>query len=238
MMISIVVPAYNEARRLLPSLEQIVAFMNGRDADYEVIVVDDGSTDATEETVRRRCAESPRLRIESYPVNRGKGHAVRHGAERARGDVILFTDADLSTPIAELPRLLTAIERGADVAIGTRAHPQSDVQVPQPFYRDRAGKLFNVVVRLLLLPRLRDTQCGFKLFRRVTVAPLFREMREEQFAFDVELLYLADRAGLRIAEVPVIWINSPDSRVSVHQGLAAFLHLLRIWWRHRRRGKD
>jgi len=233
-MISVVVPAYNEARRLLPSLDQIIAFMDARREEYEVIVVDDGSTDGTAQTVRSHCGAHPRLRVESYPENRGKGHAVRYGAERARGDLILFTDADLSTPIAELGRLLLAIENGADIAIGTRAHPHSDVRVPQPFYRDRGGKLFNVMVRLLLLPQLRDTQCGFKLFRRTTVLPLFRRMREERFAFDVELLYLAYHARLRIAEVPVVWIDSPDSRVHLRHALAAFLHLFRIRWRHRR----
>jgi dolichyl-phosphate beta-glucosyltransferase len=231
--ISIVIPAFNEANRLLASLDDVVAFMDAHHPSYEILIVDDGSTDATAALVRERTRQTPRLRLESYPLNRGKGYAVRHGVERARGALVLFSDADLSTPIADLDKLLRAIDAGADVAIGTRAHPESDVRVRQPFYRDRAGKLFNRLVRLLLLPDLNDTQCGFKLFRRDSVAPVFRDLREERFAFDVELLYLAARRGLRIVEIPVTWVNSPDSRVRFTEGMKAFVDLLRIRWRHR-----
>lgn len=235
--ISIVIPAFNEADRLMASIDQIVAFMDGRHPSYEILVVDDGSTDRTAALVRERAARTARLRLESYPFNRGKGYAVRYGVGRACGRLVLFSDADLSTPIAELDKLLGAIESGADIAIGTRAHPESDVRVRQPFYRDRAGKLFNRLVRLLLLPGFNDTQCGFKLFRHDSVAPVFRDLREERFAFDVELLYLAARRGLRIAEIPVTWINSPDSRVRLIQGLKAFVDVVRIRWRHRSRLK-
>jgi len=236
--ISIVIPAYNEAKRLMGSLDQVVVFMDAHHPSYEIIVVDDGSTDATAALVRERAQRISRLRLESYAVNRGKGFAVRHGVERARGKVVLFTDADLSTPIADLDKLMHALEAGADVAIGTRAHPESNVRVRQPFYRDRGGKLFNRMVRLLLLPELHDTQCGFKLFRRATVAPVFGDLREERFAFDAELLYLAARRGLRIMETPVTWANSPDSRVRFTEGLAAFFDLIRIRWRHRSTGKE
>lgn len=231
-MISIVVPVYNEKRRLPASLDKIFAFMDVHHPDYEVVLVDDGSTDGTIDTARRHVGERPCLRVESYGRNRGKGYAVRWGITHACGDLVLFTDADLSTPIEELDRLLAALERGADVAIGTRAHPQSQVRLRQPFYRDRAGKLFNALVRLVLLPDLRDTQCGFKLGRREQLVPLVERMTIDRFAFDVELLYLARRAGLRVVEVPVVWVNSPDSRVRLTQAAAAFVDVLRIRRRH------
>ncbi len=222
------VPVYNEVRRLATSLDKIFPFMDARHPDYEVIVVDDGSTDDTVADTQRRFAGRQNLRFTSYGGNRGKGYAVRWGIEQARGALVLFTDADLSTPIEELDKLLAAVARGADVATGSRAHPDSEVRVRQPFYRDSGGKLFNAIVRLLLLPQLHDTQCGFKLCRRERVLPLVRRMRVDRFAFDVELLYLAHRSGLRIEEVPVIWVNSPDSRVRFRHAVAAFLDLARI----------
>ena len=235
MSISIVIPAFNEQNRLIGSLDRIVAFMDAQHPDYEIIVVDDGSTDATAAHVRDRGARYPKLRLEGYRDNRGKGYAIRWGVERATGDAILFSDADLSTPIEEIDKLLPLLNAGSDIVIGTRAHPDSDVRVRQPFYRDRAGKLFNMMVRTLLLPHLNDTQCGFKIFRRATVLPLVPALYVDRFAFDVEILYLADQRGLRIAEVPVVWINSPDSRVRFTQGLAAFGELLRIRQRHHAR---
>jgi dolichyl-phosphate beta-glucosyltransferase len=214
------------------SLDRIVAFMDAHHPDYEIVVVDDGSVDATAAHVRARMARYPKLRLDGYSSNRGKGYAIRWGMQRARGEAILFSDADLSTPIEEIDKLLPLLQAGADIVIGTRAHRDSDVRVRQPFYRDRAGKLFNTLVRTLLLPALNDTQCGFKLFRRATVLPLVPALYVDRFAFDVEILYLADRRGLRITEVPVIWINSPDSRVGFAQGLAAFAELWRIRRRH------
>jgi dolichyl-phosphate beta-glucosyltransferase len=232
-MISVVVPAYNEGRRLGASLDRIFAVLEQRHPEHEVIVVDDGSSDDTVAVARRHAGDRSALRIESYRPNRGKGYAVRHGLARARGEVVLFTDADLSTPIEELDKLLRAFTEGADVVIGTRAHPDSDVRIRQPFYRDRAGKLFNRFVRTLLLPDLRDTQCGFKLFRRAAIGPLLAQLRVDRFAFDVELLYLARRAGLRIREVPVVWVNSPDSRVRLRYAAAAFWDVARIRCWHR-----
>lgn len=234
-MISIVVPMYNEEERLSASLDKIVAFMGAHHPDYEVVLVDDGSTDGTLALARRRAEGCPQVRIESYGANRGKGYAVRTGIERSRGDVVLFSDADLSTPIAEIEKMLAAVARGADVAIGTRAHPESDVQVRQPFYRDSGGKLFNLFVRLFLLPGLGDTQCGFKILRRAAVLPLVQRMRVDRFAFDVELLYLARQAQLNIVEVPVVWVNAPGSRVRMRHAVAAFVDVVRIWnWHHPR----
>ena len=151
-MISIVVPVYNEARRLPASLDKILAFMDVRHPGYEVLLIDDGSTDGTVDVARGHVGRRAELRVESYGGNRGKGYAVRHGIARASGELVLFTDADLSTPIEELERLVAAVDAGADIAIGTRAHPQSDVRVRQPFYRDRAGKMFNALVRTVHFP--------------------------------------------------------------------------------------
>jgi dolichyl-phosphate beta-glucosyltransferase len=238
MAISIVIPAFNEANRLMGSLDRIADYMDAQHPDYEIVVVDDGSVDTTASLVRDRMARYPRLRLESYGTNRGKGYAIRYGVQRAHGDAILFSDADLSTPIEELDKLLPLLAAGADIVIGTRADPRSDVRVRQPFYRDRAGKLFNWLVRTLLLPALNDTQCGFKIFRRATVMPIIADLYVDRFAFDVEILYLADQRGLRISEVPVTWINSPDSRVRFTQGLAAFGELWRIRQRHRGNGRQ
>lgn len=240
MKISIVVPAFNEARRILPSLEQIFPYMDKQHPDYEVLVVDDGSTDETASLVRRRFRDRPQMRLLSYGGNRGKGYAVRYGAEQATGDVVLFTDADLSTPIQELDKLLPKVLEGYDVVMGTRAHPESDIRIRQPFYRDYGGKLFNGMIRVLLLPDFRDTQCGFKVFRRQPMLPVLRRQRIDRFAFDVELVYLARQAGLKIADVPVVWMNSPESKMGLGGIARAVVDVLRIWLGHlaggRRRG--
>ncbi|HVN84174.1 MAG TPA: dolichyl-phosphate beta-glucosyltransferase [Candidatus Binatia bacterium] len=232
MKISVVVPVYNEARRILPSLEQIFPYMDARHPDYEVVVVDDGSTDDTVALVRRHFGQRPQLRQVSYGGNRGKGYAVRYGAEQATGDVVLFSDADLSTPIEELDKLLPLAEQGYDLVMGTRAHPEADIRIRQPFYREYGGKLFNVFIRMLLLPDFRDTQCGFKLFRRTAMMPILRRQRIDRFAFDVELVYLAHQAGLKIADVPVVWMNSPETKMGASGIARAVLDVLRIWVRH------
>ena len=226
--LSVVIPAYNEATRLPASIEKILRYLDACHPRFELIVVDDGSSDGTAQAAVAAAGGRAELRVESYGGNRGKGYAVRHGLAAARGELVLFTDADLSTPIEAFEPLKAALDAGADVAIGSRALPQSDVQVRQPLFRDLGGKFFNAMVRLLLLPDLHDTQCGFKLFRRAPVLPLVARMRIDRFAFDVEILYLARLAGLRIAEVPVVWVNSPDSRVRMSHAAAAFVDLLRI----------
>jgi dolichyl-phosphate beta-glucosyltransferase len=233
MKISVVIPAFNEARRILPSLEQIFSYMEAHHADHEVLVVDDGSTDGTLQRVQRRFRNQPRLRLLSYGRNRGKGYAVRYGVEQAHGEVVLFSDADLSTPVQELDNLLPALLRGYDLVLGTRAHPESDVRVRQPAYRESAGKFFNSLVRTLLGYEFQDTQCGFKLLRRETLLPILRRQRINRFAFDVELLYLAQQAGLRITDVPVVWMNSPESKVRLWRDpIGMFIDLLRVWAGH------
>ena len=232
MKISVVVPAYNEARRILPSLEQIFPYMEAHHPDYEVVLVDDGSTDETAALVRRHFGQRPQLRLVAYGGNRGKGFAVRYGAEQATGDLVLFSDADLSTPIEELDKLLPLIERGNDLVMGSRAHPDADIRIRQPFYREYGGKLFNLLIRLLLLREFHDTQCGFKLFRRTALLPILRRQRVDRFAFDVELVYLAHQAGLKIADVPVVWMNSPETKMGASGIARAVLDVLRIWIGH------
>jgi len=233
MKLSVVVPAYNEARRILPSLERIFSYLDEHHPDHELIVVDDGSTDGTVAAVQEHCGHRPQLRVISYGGNRGKGYAVRTGALQAGGDLVLFSDADLSTPIEELEKLLP-LAREYDLVIGTRAHKDSEIRQHQPWYREVAGKFFNVMVRFLVGLRFHDTQCGFKLFRRDSMSAVLRGLQVDRFAFDVELIAYAQATGLKVAEVPVVWINAPGSTVGFWQGLQAYADLLQIRRRARR----
>jgi dolichyl-phosphate beta-glucosyltransferase len=220
--LSVVIPAYNEAERLPRSLDRILEFLRGRGGSYEVIVVDDGSTDGT----AGRVAES--ATVIRHEQNRGKGHAVRTGMLRARGQRRLMTDADLSTPIEELPRLMARMDEGFGIVIASRALEASRIEVRQPWYREGMGRLFNVFVRVLALPGLKDTQCGFKLFTAEAAADAFGPARLDGFSFDVESLFIARQRGHRIAEVPVVWRNDAATRVGLWRGFVAFADLLRI----------
>lgn len=235
MKLSIVVPAYNETQRIVPTLESIFAWARAQPWDFEVVVVDDGSSDGTAELVATRFTAEPHLRVLAYTPNRGKGHAVRHGLRHAHGEWVLFSDADLSTPIEQLEPMLAAGERGADVVIASRAVGGAEIRERQPFYREAGGKLFNRLVRLLVLPDLHDTQCGFKLFRRSAIAPVLDDLVIDGFAFDVEILALARAAGARIVEIATVWTNSPSSRVRMGAALRAYTDLLGIRRRARRR---
>jgi dolichyl-phosphate beta-glucosyltransferase len=235
-MISIILPAFNEARRLPPSLERIFAYMDGSGDDYEVIVVDDGSTDGTGEAAAARFRQRTNFEVISYGNNRGKGYAVRYGLQHARGDRVLVSDADLSTPIEEITKMLPLMDEGFDIVIGSRAHKHAEIRQRQPIFREFSGKLFNLMVRLVVLGQFHDTQCGFKLFRRERVLSLLPHLRIDGFAFDVEILALAQSQGLRLAEMPVVWINSPSSRVRLSAALRAFVDLVDIRRRARRFG--
>jgi len=226
--LSIVIPAFNEEQRLPASLGAVSAYLAARPSAprVEVLVVDDGSSDATasraEDAARRHGLD---LRVLRLPTNRGKGFAVRTGCLEAAGRFILVSDADFSTPIYEWEKLASA---NAPVAIGSRALDESLVKEHQSLARRTSGKLFNRIVRLLLVPGIRDTQCGFKLFSREAARAIFSRALVDRFAFDVEALLLARRLGYAIAEVPVLWFNSPDSRVTLVGGAQAYLELLRI----------
>ena len=224
--LSVVIPAYNEASRLPSALRRIRDYLAARSGSHEILVVDDGSSDGTAEAAR--AVDCPGLQVFRTEPNRGKGHAVRRGMLLARGDRRLMTDADLSTPMEDLDKLQQRLDEGYDIAIGSRALPGADIQVHQPWYRENAGRVFNLMVRLLVLPDLHDTQCGFKVWSAAAAQEVFSAARLDGFCFDVEALYLARKGGRRIAEVPVTWRNDAGSRVGTLRGMAAFLDLVRI----------
>ena len=233
---SLVIPAYNESSRIENCVRETARWAAERPGGraWEILLVDDGSTDDTVERARRLAEqEGLALRIVGYGENRGKGAAIRTGVLASSGDLVLVSDTDLSTPLTEWTKLAEQLPIHP-IAIGSRAIEQALVRRRQPFYRQWMGRTFNRIVRLLAVPGIGDTQCGFKLFRGDLARALFREARVDRFAYDVEILYLARRRGIAIAEVPVIWINSPESKVAVvRDSLRMLWDLLRIRWMHR-----
>lgn len=236
--LSIVIPAYNEEFRLPKTLEVIRTYLQTRNDHCEVIVVSDGSRDRTVD-VAKSTGQGMTLRVLHNQRNRGKGASIRRGVAASRGDRILFTDADLSTPIAEVRKLETALQAGADVALASRALKKSAVLVRQPVYREFMGKVFNRFARMITLPGIHDTQCGFKLFSRKIARSIFREMTITGFGFDVEILYLARQHNATLAEVPVEWNNVMDSKVSpIADSLKMFFDLFLIRVRHTKKNRD
>lgn len=216
--LTIVVPAYNEAARLGLGVSKIVDYLSQNFESSELIVVDDGSADDTAAVAERALANSGAVstRVIRYAPNRGKGHAVRLGLLAASADVAMFSDADLSTPITETPKLVDPIRRGEfDLTFGSRALDRSLIGVHQPWRREQGGRLFNLIVRMATGLPFWDTQCGFKAFRMSVCRPLIEAAQIDRFGFDVELIYLAHLAGLRLLEVPVRWDNDAASKVSV-----------------------
>jgi dolichyl-phosphate beta-glucosyltransferase len=228
--LSIVIPAYNEARRIRGTLEQLCRFRASQPYAVELIVVDDGSTDQTVQTV----AEFPGTRLVQNDRNHGKGYTVRHGVLEAAAQYVLFTDADLSTPIEEVEKLLLGLQRdGADAAIGSRALERELIGVHQPWLREMGGRFFNLLVRAFTGLKLHDTQCGFKLFNRNSTRRAFEKLRIEGFGFDPELLFLIKREGGRIVEVPVRWNDNPATKVRFLRDSAEMvLDLISIRWRN------
>jgi glycosyltransferase involved in cell wall biosynthesis len=224
--LSVVVPAFDEGPRIGATVGHIRDHLARREPSWEIVVVDDGSTDDT--AAQAEAALGATGRVLRHPRNLGKGAAVRTGMLAARGARRLFTDADLSTPIEELDTLERAVDAGAAIAIGSRAVDRSLLEVRQPALRELAGRVFNLVVRLVAVPGIRDTQCGFKLFRADAAEALFRASRIQGFGFDVEVLALARRRGLPIAEIGVRWRNGPVTRVTLGGGASAFLDPLRV----------
>ena len=228
--LSIVIPAFNEEKRLPATLERIASYINKSGRATEVIVVDDGSGDGTigvAESFRETISD---LRVVSNGRNRGKGYSVRHGFMESRGEIVLFTDADLSAPIEEADKLLAKMD-GYDVAIGSRAVNRELIEVHESKFREFAGTIFNRIVRLILRLPFVDTQCGFKAFRREKCRIIFEQQTIERFGFDPELLYLARRHGLRAVEIPVRWGHSPATKVSMlHDSIQMFIDVFMIRW--------
>ena len=238
---SVVIPAFNEADRLPRYLQEVALFFEGQDSAHEIVVVDDGSADDTAGRARELARAHPAIRVERLPRNRGKGHAVRVGMLGARGALRLMADADGATPIGEVKRLAAAVEAGADVAIGSRALRDPSVAVRARRHRRIGGWLFHAAVRAVGVSGVIDTQCGFKLFRGPVADELFGAARSDGFAFDVELLLLAQRRGLRVAEVPVNWTDQRGSKVGLlRDGPGMLWQLVRLRARLGRhpRGQD
>jgi len=224
--LSIIIPAYNEEARIVSTLDKIVEFMSSSGFSYELIIVDDGSKDNTVQIVEE-CVGN--IRVISQPKNMGKGAAIRTGMMSAVGRLRLFTDADLSTPIYELNKLLDQIENGYDIAIGSRALNYEMIKEHQPFYREMMGKTFNKLVQFFVFKGIQDTQCGFKLFTSTAAEDIFSQMKTDGFGFDVEALYLANILNYRIAEVPVEWYNDERSKVNpVTDSIKMLAEILRI----------
>ncbi len=228
--LSIVIPAFNEEKRLPATLERIANYIDMSGRTTEVIVVDDGSTDRTAEVAELFRGRIADLRVVSNGRNRGKGYSVRNGSLEARGEVVLFTDADLSAPIEEADKLLAKMGE-FDVAIGSRAMNRRLIEVHESKFREFAGIVFNRIVRLILRLPFVDTQCGFKAFRRKKCRIIFEQQTIERFGFDPELLYLARHHGLKIAEVAVRWAHSPATKVNMmRDSVQMFLDVLVIRW--------
>src|SRR5947209_9693685 len=211
---SIIIPAYNESERIIATLDRVLAYLDQQQWNAEVVVVNDGSRDNTAQIIQRYAAAHPHVRLLENPGNRGKGYAVRNGMMNARGDLLLFSDADLSSPIEEAPKLFAAISAGADCAIGSRWLRPELQSERQPLHRQVFGRIYNLLLRLILGLDFADTQCGFKAFTRSSAEAIFPRMRIDRWGFDSELLFLAKKDGQRIAEVPVRWAHDDRSKIN------------------------
>ena len=211
---SIVIPAYNEAARIQNALDQVAACIQARNWSAEVVVVDDGSRDQTAEIVRAFAQNHPEVRLLQNPGNHGKGYSVRNGILHSFGEVVMFTDADLSSPMEEAERLLAALDYGADVAIGSRWMDRTRQTIHQPLYRQFFGRCFNGVTRAIMGLPYADTQCGFKAFTRAAAQTVFQLQTIERWGFDPEILFIARKRGYRVDEVPVSWAHDERTRIS------------------------
>ena len=228
--LSIIIPSYNEELRLPPSLGLIADYIAKSGRETEVLVVDDGSKDQTAAVAEPFRMRIPQLRVVPNGENRGKGYSVRHGMTEARGDIVLFTDADLSAPIEEADKLIAALDK-YDVAIGSRALDRNLISVHESGFREFAGIVFNKIVRIVLWLPFVDTQCGFKAFRRERCKIIFEQQRIERFGFDPELLYLARHHGLKSVEIPVRWAHSPATKVNMlRDSVQMFVDVFTIRW--------
>ncbi|MGH9530593.1 MAG: dolichyl-phosphate beta-glucosyltransferase [Terriglobales bacterium] len=228
---TIVLPAYNEGVRIGATLQRILAFAAKQGWNAEVIVVNDGSTDDTAEIVRQQAIGNPMLRLIENPGNRGKGYSVRNGMLHAQGEILLFSDADLSSPIEEAPKLFAAIKQGADIAIGSRWLRPELQTTRQPLSRQIFGRLFNLALRVILGLQFRDSQCGFKAFNRRAVDTVFPMQKIERWGFDPEILFLARTFGLKVREVPVRWAHRQGGSIHpLRDGIRMVGEMVKIRW--------
>ena len=228
--ISFIIPAFNEESRIVKILDTATEYLSKDFKDYEIIIVDDGSTDKTKEAVEHYMnSGSDKIRLIKNRINKGKGYSVRIGMLAAKYDLAVFSDADLATPISELKKLMNALLKGHDIVIASRNMKESRRIVKQPYYRQIMGKTFPIIVNILLSMDFKDTQCGFKLFKTQIAKKILRKQTIDRFAFDVEILYIAKKLGYRICEVPVLWIDKKDSKVSpFRDSWKMFLDIIKI----------
>lgn len=229
MQLSLVIPAYNESHRIEETLRHVEAYLREQSYDSEVLVVDDGSTDGTGELVR---AGFPKVKVLRHEPNRGKGYSVKSGMTAAQGAYRVFYDADASTPAEELAKLWPLFEAGADIVIGSRALPDSNIEIRQSWHRENMGRVFNTVLRTMSLTPFKDTQCGFKAFSAAACEAVFPRQSLNGFSFDAELLFIALRHGLRVEEIPITWRNCPHTSLRLgHHSAQMFWELLAVRWR-------
>ena len=234
--VAIVIPAYNEEASLPRAIEQALSYLDERGIAGEIVIVNDGSADATLAVAQGAAADDPRLKVVTYATNRGKGYAVRQGVLHADADAIVFLDADLATPVEEIGPALEALAAGAEVVVGTRHHPEALIEQPQPWLRRTMGSGFRGIARSMLRLRVSDITCGFKAFEREAAKRIFELATIDGWAFDAELLVIAERLGLRVVEMPVHWCDSRDSRVRPLRNAAQSWRQLRLIRRRMQEG--
>lgn len=221
-MLSIIIPAYNEEERLPKTLNQVISFFNNKHVDHEIIVINDGSKDGTKKVIEDYAKKFSQVKLINNGINQGKGYSVRAGVNQAQGDLILFSDADLSTPIEEYDKLKSQLDAGFDIVIGSRRSKGADIRIKQPLHRRFLGKSFGLLVQILAVKGIRDTQCGFKLFKQEIAKKVFPLQKINRFSFDVEVLFIAQKKfNAEIKEVPVTWIDSAE-RSTVNAGKETF----------------
>ncbi len=233
MHLSLVIPCFNEEKRLEKGLTYALTYLKSQPYEWELVCVDDGSTDRTGHLIRLASQNNP-IKLLTHKVNQGKGAAIRDGMMAAKGKYVLFSDIDFSTPLTELPRFLSLL-KDHDIVIGVRRHPQSRIKKHQPLHRESLGQVFTKLTNLLVAPGIYDFTCGFKGFRKSVGQHLFSLMKTDRWVFDAEVLFLAQKFEFKIAQVPVVWADNSATKVHlVHDSMEALVDLLRIRWRNLR----